>query len=266
MTALAALDRRYRVILCDVWGCLHDGVRPYPGAVERLTAWRAEGRQVVLLSNAPRTVEAVAGHLRQLGVPDSAWDALMTSGEAGIARLLELNRPTGFLGTPADRAVLEARGLELARSGFRDVAMTGLDPALGDLADHRPLLAGWAREGVRLHCLNPDQVVVSGGTMLACAGSLATMFEALGGTVDWYGKPFPAIYARALALAGVPPLDRVLAIGDGLPTDMLGAARLGIDAIFVRGGIHRDEELPADLGGALGIDGWRPVAVVDQLG
>ena len=96
-----------------------------------------------------------------------------------------------------------------------------------------------------MHCLNPDRLVIRGGVPEACAGALADHYEVLGGRVDWYGKPHDAIYAHAFHLAGNPPRDEVVAIGDGLSTDVLGAARQGIDCIFVTGGIHARRPVPA---------------------
>src|SRR5215210_8935164 len=109
MSALDALDERYRVILCDIWGCVHDGVSLYPGAADRLHQWRGEGRTVILITNAPRTAEAVEQQLGRIGLPSDSWDGIATSGEAGIAALKELGKSVGFLGTAADRDILESR-------------------------------------------------------------------------------------------------------------------------------------------------------------
>jgi HAD superfamily hydrolase (TIGR01459 family) len=116
-----------------------------------------------------------------------------------------------------------------------------------------------------MHCLNPDRVVVYGSRRLPCAGLLGDAYEALGGEVIWYGKPYEPIYRHAVALAGDPPANQVLAVGDGLQTDMLGAARMGLDAVFVTGGIHAGEDFPSDFGAQNGLGEWRPVAVVDGL-
>ena len=117
-----------------------------------------------------------------------------------------------------------------------------------------------------MHCLNPDRLVIRGGVPEACAGALADRYEGLGGRVDWYGKPHPSIYRHALGLAGNPPVSEVLAIGDGLQTDILGAATQGFDAVFVTGGIHAGEPFPDDFAAQYGLGEWEPVAVVDSLG
>jgi HAD superfamily hydrolase (TIGR01459 family) len=267
MSALDALDERYRVILCDIWGCVHDGVSLYPGAADRLRQWRQEKRTVILITNAPRTAEAVEQQLGRIGLPRDAWDGIATSGEAGIAALKELGRSVGFLGTREDRAILEGRDIEIADGAdFTDLACTGLDEQRRNAEDYAGELVHWAEADVLMHCLNPDRMVIRGGVPEACAGALADIYEAIGGRVVWYGKPHKAIYDHALHLAGDPAPSELLAIGDGLHTDMLGAARMDFDCVFVTGGIHAGEPFPPDFGRQNGLGEWQPVAVVDSLG
>lgn len=260
------LDPRYRLILCDIWGVVHDGVSLYPGASDRLRQWRREGRTVVLITNAPRTAEAVEQQLGRIGLPRDAWDGIATSGEAGIAALKELGKPVGFLGTAADREILESKRVTIADGAdFTDAACTGLDERRPHADQYAGQLAGWVARGVVMHCLNPDRLVIRGGVPEACAGALADIYEALGGRVAWYGKPHKAIYNHALRLAGNPPPSDVLAIGDALQTDVLGAARMGFDCVYVAGGIHAGEPFPPDFGRQNGLGEWQPVAVVDSL-
>ncbi|MGI8611613.1 MAG: TIGR01459 family HAD-type hydrolase [Sphingomicrobium sp.] len=267
MTFLDALDERYRVILCDIWGCVHDGVSLYPGAADRLQHWRGEGRTVVLITNAPRTAEAVEQQLGRIGLPRAAWNGIATSGEAGIAALNELDRPVGFLGTAADRAILEAKQVAIADGeDFTDLACTGLEERRPHADQYAEQLAAWVARDVLMHCLNPDRLVIRGGVPEACAGALADVYEALDGRVAWYGKPHKAIYEHSLHLAGNPAPGAVLAIGDSLHTDILGAARMGFDCVFVTGGIHAGEPFPPDFGAQHGLGDWQPVAVVDSLG
>ena len=266
MSFLDALPERYRVILCDVWGVVHDGVNLYPNASERLLQWRGEGRFVILITNAPRTADAVEQQLGRIGLPSDAWDGISTSGEAGIAALKLLGKPVGFVGTGSDRAVLEGRGIAITDAeDFTDLACTGLDGRRPNVDDYVPDLERWVARSVRMHCLNPDRLVIRGGIPEACAGAIADVYEALGGQVTWYGKPHEAIYEHALHLAGDPPPEAVLAVGDGLQTDILGAARMGFDAVFVTGGIHAGEPFPADFADKYGLGDWQPVAVVDSL-
>ena len=261
-----SLDPRYRLILCDVWGVVHDGVDLYPNAAERLCQWREEGRCVILLTNAPRPAEAVAKQLIRIGLKRECWDAIATSGEAGIEALIALGRPVGFIGTAGDREVLEGRGVRFADGdNFTDLACTGVREGVPDAKDYRGELDRLVERDVHMHCLNPDRMVVRGGIPEACAGAIAEMYQMMGGRVTWYGKPFPAIYKHALQVAGNPPKDEVLAVGDGLQTDILGAARMGFDTVFVAGGIHAGEPFPEDFAAQNGLRDWQPVAVVEGL-
>jgi HAD superfamily hydrolase (TIGR01450 family) len=266
VSELDRLDPRYRTILCDIWGVVHDGGRLLPGVVDRLKRFRDEGRKVILLTNAPRPAETVQAHLDQLGLPSSLYASITSSGEAGIVALIDPVRPVGFLGTMDDRADLERHGVELARGGFSELACTGLDKPRSDPADYRQQLEEWAAAGVLMHCLNPDRVVMHQGHLEACAGALADLYEAVGGTVAWYGKPHRAIYDHARKLAGNPPLGSMLAIGDGLQTDILGAASYGIDAVYVSHGIHAGEPVPDDFASRHGLGDWRPIMTVAGLG
>jgi HAD superfamily hydrolase (TIGR01459 family) len=266
VSSLDSLDPRYRLILCDVWGVVHDGVALYPGAAERLKRWRGEGRCVVLITNAPRTAEAVERQLDRIGLPRETHDFVATSGEAGIEALNALARPVGFVGTVGDREILEGRGIRIADDeDFTDLACTGLEEARPDVADYRSDLERWAARDVHMHCLNPDRLVIRGGVPEACAGAIADVYQGLGGRVIWYGKPHDAIYRHALHRAGNPAVSEVLAVGDGLQTDMLGAAGMGFDAVFVSGGIHAGEPFPEAFAAQYDLGDWRPVAVVDGL-
>jgi len=261
-----SLDPKYRLVLCDVWGVVHDGVTLYPGAADRLAQWRRDGRCVILLTNAPRTAEAVEQQLARIGLPRDSYDAVATSGEAGIEALNALGRPVGFIGTTGDREILEGRGVIIAEDeGFCDAACTGVTEQRPRPDDYRADLERWAERDVHMHCLNPDRLVIRGGVPEACAGAIADLYAMLGGRVTWYGKPHEAIYRHALHLAGDPPRDEVLAVGDGLQTDVLGAARMRFDTVFVTGGIHAGEQFPADFTERNGVPGWEPVAVVDGL-
>jgi HAD superfamily hydrolase (TIGR01459 family) len=263
---LDALDPRYRLILCDIWGVVHDGVTVDQRATKRLLEWKDQDRAIILITNAPRTAEAVEAQLDRLGLPRAAWDGVATSGEAGIAALSKLFRPPGFLGTAADREILEGRGITLAADSFTDLACTGLDEQRDDVRDYTADLKQWASDDVLMHCLNPDRIVIRGGVPEPCAGALADAYEMLGGRVAWYGKPHEAIYTHAFHLAGDPPRDEIVAIGDGLATDVLGAARQGIDCIFVTGGIHAGEPFPPDFASTYGLGDWSPVGIVEHLG
>jgi HAD superfamily hydrolase (TIGR01459 family) len=253
---LHALPNRYRLILCDLWGCVHDGRAIFPGVEATLQAWKRQGRTVLFVTNAPRSADAIRAQLLHLGLDPALDDGIVTAGEAGLAAVR--GRAVGFCGTADDLADLTARGLVVTDGDYAELACAGLT-AGETVADYASRLAGWHAAKVLMHCLNPDRIVHHMGKVMVCAGALADAYEALGGRVIWYGKPFPAIYDHALALGGNPDRSSVLAIGDGLQTDMAGAADNGIDALFVSGGVHAGEE-------ARFPDGWHPIAVVPSLG
>jgi HAD superfamily hydrolase (TIGR01459 family) len=256
----------YRVILCDIWGCIHDGVQLYRGAADRLHKWRDADKTVILITNAPRTAEAIARQLERLGLDPSLWDGIATSGDAGIEHLKRASRPVGFIGTAGDRAILEGRGVRIASGDdFDELACAGLDDRRRTVAEYEGEIRPLAERDVLMHCLNPDKLVIRGGVPEPCAGAIADLYIELGGRVEYYGKPYPAVYRHAMRLAGDPAPGDVLAIGDGLNTDILGAARMGFDCVYVTGGISRGETIPDDFATSNGLDDWRPVAVVDGL-
>jgi len=260
------LSPRFRVILCDLWGVVHDGVRVNRGAAARLERWRGEGRSVLLITNAPRTADAVERQLACIGLPRQCWDVVVTGGETGIEALRALKRPVGFLGTDEDRSILESRGIQISHAeDVPDIACAGLQAQRPRLEQYARQLQRWAARDARLHCLNPDRMVMRDGAPELCAGALADLYEEFGGRVEWYGKPHRAIYERALRLAGQPRVDAVLAVGDSLSTDMLGAARMGFDAVFVSGGIHAGEPFPEDFSRSNHLGDWRPIAIVEGL-
>ncbi|MEA3080119.1 MAG: hypothetical protein QOF05_1527, partial [Sphingomonadales bacterium] len=161
MSPLDALDPKYRLILCDVWGVVHDGVTLYPGAAARLRQWRNEGRCVILITNAPRTADAVTRQLGRIGLPRDCWDGIATSGEAGVEALNALGQAVGFVGTAGDRAILEGRGVRITDGDdSTDLACTGITEDRPKPEDYCPDLERWAARDVLMHCLNPDRVVM----------------------------------------------------------------------------------------------------------
>ena len=235
-----------RLLICDVWGVVHDGERAYPGALAALARWRGEGRTVVLVTNAPRPSGAIRRQLDGLGVDAAHYDAIVSSGDAGVALIAQSGAAdVGLIGTRIDRIALEEAGVRIGTRGDEAlVACTGLDERRAQVADYEDQLHSMQRRGARMLCLNPDRVAFHGERLELCAGVLAERYQALGGAVTYTGKPHRPIYesalARAEAVAGrrFAP-DDVLAIGDAVPTDLLGAARMSFRFLFVTGGIER---------------------------
>jgi HAD superfamily hydrolase (TIGR01459 family) len=250
-----ALLRRYEVVFCDVWGVVHDGTKAFPEANDALTRFRAAGGTVILVSNAPLPADAVARVLAEKAVPSEAWDAIVASGDIAIAHC----RARGFerlyhLGPRRDRplfAALPGRAVPIEEAEAI-VASGLLDDRRETAEDYRGLLLEALARRIPLICANPDLVVDVGTRRLPCAGLLGELYARLGGDVVWAGKPYPAAYATALAKASAlrgAPLgpSRVLAIGDGIRTDLMAASGAGIDALFIAAGIHADEAMEEGL-------------------
>jgi HAD superfamily hydrolase (TIGR01459 family) len=250
------LPERYRLILCDLWGCVHDGWRVFDGVRDVLGRWKEEGRTVLFVTNAPRSAAATRAQLDRLGLDPTLDDGIVTAGDAGLAALR--GQPVGFCGTAEDRRDLEAGGLRIVEQGYDALACAGLSEG-ETVEDYAERLAEWRAADVLLHCFNPDRLVQHKGRLMVCAGALADAYEALGGRTCWYGKPYPAIYDLALRRAGVTDKSQVLAVGDGLQTDMAGAAAFGVDALFIAGGLHAGEEPVFPRG-------WQPIGIAGTLG
>lgn len=257
-TGLQAFADRYDVLLCDLWGVMHDGCEVFRPAVVALERFRAKGGTVVFITNAPRPREPVLAQIAGLGLPDAAFDAIVTSGDVTIAAIAARGpRPIYHIGPPRDRALFDAMTRQSGRSPTLTtlaeaelVVVTSLsDDCTETPADYADQLAAMRARKLPLICANPDIVVHVGEQLIYCGGALAQAYEALGGETVLAGKPHAPIYEAALALAGrhrAQPLDRrrVLAIGDGLVTDGVGAARQDLDFLFVTSGIHRDDLHP----------------------
>jgi HAD superfamily hydrolase (TIGR01459 family) len=232
--------------ISDVWGVLHDGARAHPAASEACVRFRAGGGTIVLVSNAPSTGAEVSAHLDSLGVPRAAYDAIVTSGD--VTRALIANwagKPVHHLGP--DRYLGTFAGLDVAFAPIADAAVvvcTGLIEDEHETPDdYRDLMANMRERRQPMICVNPDLVVERGDRLIYCAGALAAEYETLGGEVAYAGKPHPPIYKRARELiadargSAIAPA-RILAIGDGIKTDITGAAAAGLRSVFIASALH----------------------------
>ena len=228
---------------------IHNGREAFPCPCASLERWRAERGPVILVSNSPRPWPEVAEQLDGLGVPRQGWSVLVTSGDV-TRDLLEARAPGPALaiGPERDAGLYSGLGLEFAGpTAAAFIACTGLeDDETQTPEDYRDVLAAAAARGLEMICANPDKVVQRGERLIWCAGALAALYQGMGGTVRMAGKPYAPIYALCLAKAGAAlgrgiERRKVLAIGDGVATDIAGANREGLDAVFIAGGIHADE-------------------------
>jgi HAD superfamily hydrolase (TIGR01459 family) len=245
----ATLAPAYDAVLSDVWGVIHNGVTAFPQASDALARFRAGGGSVVLISNAPRPGEQVMRMLDRLGVPRGAYDGIVTSGD--VSRDLVGRRagePVFHIGPERDHTIFSGLDAPFGPlEAARYVICSGLyDDETETPEDYRELLAKVRARNLFMVCANPDVVVERGDRLVYCAGAIADLYAEMGGEVFYAGKPYRPLYDMALAKVaaarGAPvALDRVLAIGDSVRTDLTGAAELGVDCLFCTAGIHAEE-------------------------
>jgi HAD superfamily hydrolase (TIGR01459 family) len=248
LASISSLATAADVWLSDVWGVIHNGRAAFPAAVDACTRFREQGGTVVLITNAPRPDTAVAEMLARLGVPRAAWDAIVTSGDVTRDLIQPWGkRPLFHLGPARDAGVFNGLDVSFAASEAADVVVcTGLfDDETETPETYRPMLERLAARATPMICANPDVFVERGDRLISCAGGIAQLYQALRGTVIYAGKPYAPIYQRAFDVAtvlrGKPvPKDRILAIGDGLKTDLQGAGEAGLRSVFIASALHVD--------------------------
>lgn len=267
----------YAAWLVDIWGVMHDGEHASASAVDACRAFRGQGGKVLLISNAPRPAHSVAAQLDGFSIPRDAYDGILSSGD--LTRELVRETPGAriyHLGPERDRPVFDGLDITFADEGDADlIVCTGLfDDETETPDDYAAMLKRLAAREARMICANPDVQVERGSRLVWCAGALAKPYEELGGPVTYAGKPYRPIYDMAfrriaeLARREI-ATDQVLAIGDGVHTDIAGAANAGLDAVFIASGLHlrpgTDGQLNQRDLESLFRTGPRPIAAMRQL-
>lgn len=253
--SLADIANRYDVLLVDLWGCVHNGVTAFPEAVAALKGFRQGGGTVVLLTNAPRSRHEVSKQIVRFGIPEEAYDTIATSGDSARAAMFRgaVGEKVWFMGEPQDESFFAP--LELVDDPV-NIQRVELDKADGivccgpfnptaDPAENRPQFLYAKQMGLKLLCANPDIVVDRGDSREWCAGALAALYTEMGGESLYFGKPHPPIYdlarRRLASLGKDADASRMLAIGDGIQTDISGAMGEDIDSLFISGGLAKTE-------------------------
>ena len=242
---LSELVDKLDLVICDLWGVMHNGVTANADAIDGLLKLRENGVETVFLSNAPRPRYHVRNQLLAMGMPAQLTDRIVTSG--GLARDAVRADFHGaklyHLGPSNDHNTVEGLPVDLVdHPGKADVILaTDLD--FRDIDKHRKHLSGARDRSVPLLCANPDRVVHVGENLYVCAGAVADLYADMGGTVEWFGKPMPEALQSCIGEVGLPGIanDRVLMIGDSLQTDIAGADAAGFLSLLIAGGIHRGE-------------------------
>ncbi|NJM81898.1 MAG: TIGR01459 family HAD-type hydrolase [Tabrizicola sp.] len=259
LRALADVSARYDALFCDLWGCLHNGKVAYPAAVAALRAFRKGGGAVVLLTNSPQPNSSVIKQLDVIGVPEDCWDTVVSSGDAAQFGMLSgaVGQRVHHIGAPRDDTFFAEFSADLAEyaasrppivrvplAESEGIVCTGLiDDETETPADYRAELLLAKTRGLAMLCANPDIVVDRGARRIYCAGALAEAYEAMGGRTLYFGKPHPPIYdlaRRRLAAATGRDDAQILAIGDGIGTDVQGGIAEGIDTVFITGGLEAE--------------------------
>ncbi|MGO1162877.1 TIGR01459 family HAD-type hydrolase [Brucella pseudogrignonensis] len=235
----------YDAIFCDVWGVLHNGEVAFAAAVAALKRARAKGITVILVTNAPRPFGSVIAQMTLLGVPEDAYDRVVTSGDVTRDLIVEGPRKIFHIGSERELAIYEGLDVELVEEfEAAGVVCTGLyDDETETPENYAELLQRLRSRNLPLICANPDIMVERGPRLIWCAGALAREYSQLGGRTLIAGKPHRPIYeaaSKAVEEIRGRPVDksRILGIGDGVLTDVKGAADYGLDVLYISGGVH----------------------------
>ncbi|EKE69665.1 MULTISPECIES: TIGR01459 family HAD-type hydrolase [Roseobacteraceae] len=253
--SLPEISTNYDALFVDLWGCVHNGVTAYPEACAALQAYRQTGGKVVLVTNSPRPWRSVATQIKEFGVPDDAYDAIATSGDsARLAMYLGVvGQKVHHIGDmfkddfmqPMDIIMEEA--LEITEVPLKDaegIVCSGPEDPLADPEEYRGTFLYAKQKGMKLLCANPDIVVDRGEIREWCAGALAALYTEMGGESLYFGKPHPPIYdlaRRRLSRIAEVEDARILCIGDGIGTDVMGGIGEGLDVLFITGGLAAKE-------------------------
>ena len=248
---LRELAPYYDGFILDLWGVIHDGVAPMPGAVDCLRSLMESDKRIILLSNAPRRADDVVRRITRIGVPAGLYHHVMSSGEEAWQHLRRRDDPfyaaLGWrclhIGSERDIEIRHGLDLEFVDTAEEAEFVLNTGPAGWDdrLEDYEPILQLALDRNLPMICANPDIVVMHGNRLALCAGALAKWYEEAGGRVRWHGKPFRSVYDTCVELLGIDDCSRILAVGDSVRTDIAGAAGAGIDSLLIAGGIHAEE-------------------------
>jgi ribonucleotide monophosphatase NagD (HAD superfamily) len=272
--SFAEISDQYDAAFVDLWGCMHNGVAAFPAAVAAMQGFRARGGRVIFVTNAPRPRGPIEEQVRLLGIPDDAWDAIATSGDSARVAMFRgvVGQKVWFIGAPGDQSFfvppkVVADPVEITcvpLSEAEGIVCTGPFNPLEDPVVYRPQFLAAKTRGLKLLCANPDIIVDRGESREWCAGALAQLYTEMGGESLYFGKPHPPIYdlaRRRLAETGLSTGEaRIIAIGDGIATDVQGAMGEDLDCLFITGGLAAAETLTADQPDPAALDSFLAAA------
>ena len=237
---LSSIVDKYQLFYVDLWGVVHNGVTLHSEAIKALKEISKKNKNYILLTNAPRPNYAVKSFLEKLGMDKEIRDHVFTSGEAALRYLKKnlLNKTFFHIGPPRDFDLFKdfemMKSDNLSESEY--ILCTGLfDNHDDDLKYYKNFFEKNIKK--KMICTNPDLIVDRGKVREFCAGSVAMVFEKMGGEVIYFGKPYPEVYN----LSADNKDKKILSIGDNLNTDIRGANLLNYDSLLISNGIHKNE-------------------------
>lgn len=251
MAGLHNISSFYDSFIIDIFGVIHDGLKPFPGTIDALTRLKEHGKQMCLLSNTPRRAKGAIDQMTEMGIPSELYDHVVTSGEATFHALKkrpdEFHKACGhqcwFIGTPTMEEIFEELDLEVLDSPHEASFILNSIPGThaAEVEILKDNLKTASEKDLPMICANPDLVVNIGDQQHECAGTFAKYYEELGGRVVYHGKPHAPVYERCHELLGKPEKSKIVALGDSFHTDIAGANNFGIDSVFNLVGIHWEE-------------------------
>jgi len=237
---------KYDGFIVDLWGVIHDGYSPIIGVLDCLESLKANGKNVIMLSNAPRRKRYVVEQLTKIGVAPHLYNDVHTSGEDAYMHLKD--NPEGpykewgnncyALSSPYHDHMIKEIDLNVVEDVEQAAFLFNTGPEGTSVNGFDPVLRKASSKDIPMICVNPDISVIDGGKIKLCAGSYAKRYQDLGGEVRYHGKPYQAVYETVFEkFAGIEK-SKILAIGDSLYTDILGANSFGVDSALVMSGIE----------------------------
>ena len=237
---LRSIVENYDIFYIDLWGVVHNGVTLHKNAIEALEEITSANKDYVLLTNAPRPNKVVKIILEKMGMKKEIRDKVYSSGEASLSYLKKhySNKSFYHIGPTRDFDLFS----DFKKNKSKDIKDSQYLLCTG-LFEEQAENLNYFKELLKEHidkimiCTNPDLIVDKGNRRELCAGSVALVFEKMGGEVIYFGKPFPEVYNQAINNKG----KKVLSIGDNLNTDIKGANLLNYNSLIISNGIHKDE-------------------------
>jgi HAD superfamily hydrolase (TIGR01459 family) len=237
---LNSIAENYGLFYIDLWGVVHNGILLHKEAVNVLNQLQNLNKEFILLTNAPRPSETVRVFLKKMGLTNNILSHVYSSGEAALDYLSNNLSSQKFyhIGPPRDFDLFRAfRGKKTNDINNCDYFLcTGLlNEQNDDLNYYKKLFEKKTKK--KMICTNPDLIVDRGNKRELCAGSIAMVFEKMGGEVIYFGKPYAEVYNQSANNKN----KKVLCIGDNLNTDIKGANLLNFESLLITNGIHKKE-------------------------